>query len=111
LRLGLAVASGWKVFADNFGISLRGDGLSLAELDRCVRELRQPEWWSDRSNLAALLDRMPSYRVSKFQHLLPVEAQYEITAAMLLDLGAALRWLNERPGLSVGHFPAIEEVR
>lgn len=95
LRLGLTVATGWKVVADNFGLGVRGDGLSLKLLDQHRRALADPAWWLDRGNRAAVLDRLPSYRVSKFQHLLPVDAQQEIIGDMLLDVEGAIRWLRD----------------
>lgn len=98
LRLGLTVASGWKVVADNCGLGVRGDGLSSKLLGQYRRDLADPDWWRHRGNRAAIFDRLPGYRVSKFQHLLPAESQQEIVAMLLLDLEGTMGWLRRQEG-------------
>ncbi len=96
LRLALAILGDWKVVADNLGVSIRGVGLSVDALTKLLPTLADPTWWVDART--ELHERLPGYRVSKFQHLLPVEAQREIVAEMLLDVEGTRAWVAGRSG-------------
>lgn len=92
LRLALAHLGGWKVVADNYGVAVRGAGVTIGEVTALLPRLADAAWWRD--TRGELFERLPGYRVSKFQHLLPVEAQREIVADMLLDVEGTIDFVR-----------------
>lgn len=92
LRLALAVLGGWKVVADNFGVGIRGPGLSVDLVLELLPRLAEEAWWWEHRE--AIYERLPGYRVSKFQGLLPVEAQKELVAGMLMDEYRTRGWVG-----------------
>lgn len=84
----------WKVIPDNLALKIRGDDLSLSAALEAIEALRDPEFWEDDSLWQAVMADLPSYRLSKFQALMPPWMEREILATFLLDLSGAWRYLT-----------------
>ena len=84
----------WKVVPDNLSVKIRGDNLSLSEVLEAIEALRDPEFWEDEALWRAVMEGLPSYRLSKFQALMPPWMEREILATFLLDLSGAWRFLT-----------------
>ncbi len=87
LKYALDWKGGWKVVPDNFSLRIQGDGLSV----NAVRAVIDGVSWSDSETRRALLARVPEYRLSKFQRVLPDKWQVEMVGAYLLDFDGAGR--------------------
>jgi ATP-dependent helicase Lhr and Lhr-like helicase len=89
-----AVGGDWKVIPDNFLIKIRGDGMSRDRFDEAVAQLRELEFWENEKLWTEVAASLPSYRLSKFQALMPPWVEREVVASYLLDVGGAWRWLS-----------------
>ncbi|MEX1368787.1 MAG: DEAD/DEAH box helicase [Nannocystaceae bacterium] len=87
-------ASSWKVVPDNFGLTLRGDDVTSAAFHERLDELLEPQMWDDEALWRNVADSLPSYRLSKFQPLMPPWVTREVVASYLLDVAGAWRWLS-----------------
>ena len=89
-----AAGTPWTITTDNFGLSLRGEGLTLAALRQLIGKLDKPGFWDNDKLWQEVAESLPSYRLSKFQPLMPDWVEREMIAAYLLDVGGAQRWLS-----------------
>ena len=89
-----ATGATWTITTDNFGITLRGDDLSLATLRQFVHKISEPGFWENDKLWEEVAKSLPSYRLSKFQPLMPDWVEREMIAAYLLDVVGAQRWLG-----------------
>jgi len=103
-----AVDSSWKAVPDNFSISVRGENVGVLRLKTAIASLTDPEFWENEQLWRRVAASLPSYRLSKFQPLMPPWIEREILAHYLLDLAGAWRWLA---GAEPARAPAIELVR
>jgi ATP-dependent Lhr-like helicase len=94
LRHALAVLGPWKVVADNHVLRVRGDGIDQGAFRDAVARLREPELWDDERLWRTVFESLPSYRLSKFQSLMPAWVEREMLAEHLLDVEGARRWLS-----------------
>ncbi len=88
-----AVGGEWKVIPDNFLIKVRGEELDRKRFEAALDSLREPEFWENERLWHEVAESLPSYRLSKFQPLMPPWVQREMLAAYLLDVAGAWRWL------------------
>ncbi len=95
LRIGLRIQHGWKVAADNFRLKIEGDGVDVSTVESAVAAMREPAFWQDPANQAAILSQLPDYRLSKFQRALPARYSVEMVGDYLLDIPGTLRFLSE----------------
>lgn len=85
----------WKVIPDNFLLRLIGfDGTTRDFLSR-IAALREPEFWENETMWGNVAKGLPSFRISKFQPLMPPWVEREVIATYLLDLDATFRWLAD----------------
>jgi ATP-dependent Lhr-like helicase len=84
----------WKVAADNFSLKIQGDGVSFDSVGKVLTELRAPGFWEAEETRAKLRSKVPEYRLSKFQKVLPDRWQTEMVGAYLLDFEGAARVLG-----------------
>jgi ATP-dependent helicase Lhr and Lhr-like helicase len=77
---------GWQVSANNFQITLTGEHLTPTTLQKALKEVCQPAFWQSPETQAFLLERLPNYRFSKFQRVLPPDFALEVVQAHLLDI-------------------------
>jgi ATP-dependent Lhr-like helicase len=95
LRHGLAsLGPDWRIVTDNFLIRVKGDGLTLAGFQAAYEKLRQPEFWDSEGLWKQITATLPSYRLSKFQPLMPDWIEQEVIAEYLLDVSGAKKWLK-----------------
>jgi ATP-dependent Lhr-like helicase len=85
---------GWRVSTDNFSIRLRGDDLDGRRFHDAVNTLTKPGFWEDDLLWAGITESLPSYRLSKFQPLMPPWIEREVVARYLLDTDGAWRWIS-----------------
>lgn len=83
----------WKVIPDNFLIKVRGEHLNRQEFDEALAKLREPSFWENEQLWAEVAESLPSYRLSKFQPLMPPWVEREVVAGYLLDVKGAWGWL------------------
>lgn len=91
-----AVGGDWKVIPDNYLLKVRGEHLEERTFREAVDRMREPEFWEDERLWSQVAQALPSYRLSKFQALMPPWVQRELVACYLLDVGGAWRWLSQR---------------
>lgn len=91
-----ATGTRWKVIPDNFVIKVRGDGADARQFGEALAAVRDPALWENEKLWTQIASDLPSYRLSKFQPLLPPWAAREVVASYLLDIPATRRWLSAR---------------
>ncbi|USQ82560.1 DEAD/DEAH box helicase [Streptomyces phaeoluteigriseus] len=89
-----AVAGDWKVIPDNFLIKVRGEDIDGRRFRDALIKLAEPEFWENDRLWAEVAESLPSYRLSKFQPLMPPWVEREVVAGYLLDVAGAWRWLS-----------------
>jgi ATP-dependent helicase Lhr and Lhr-like helicase len=94
LRHALEALGTWKVVADNHAVRVRGEGLDQGAFREAVARLCELEVWDDESLWQTVLANLPSYRLSKFQPLMPPWVEREMLADHLLDVEGAWRWVS-----------------
>jgi ATP-dependent Lhr-like helicase len=94
LKYALEWKGGWRVVPDNFALKIEGAGLSFKELEAVADALRGAALWDDPEARRPLLARLPEYRLSKFQKVLPERLQVEMVGSYLLDFGGAREFLT-----------------
>ena len=92
-----ALGTSWKVVPDNFGLTIKGDDVTSVAFHERLDALLEPEPWSDETLWREVAETLPSYRLSKFQPLMPPWVQREVVASYLLDVRGAWRWLSGAP--------------
>lgn len=86
----------WKVMADNFQLRVAGDGVSHANVSEVIERLSEPGFWDAPETLRTVMSRLPEYRLSKFQRVLPEALSMEMVGRYLLDTEATTKWLAGR---------------
>lgn len=92
LKYALEWQGGWKVVPDNFSIKIQGDGVSFDTVGEVLDTLRNPSFWSSPETRQKLRAKVPEYRLSKFQRVLPDKWQVEMVGNYLLDFEGTARW-------------------
>jgi ATP-dependent Lhr-like helicase len=95
LKYAIEHAAGWRAVPDNFALRIEGDGLGFDAMDALLGKLRGDGFWGDAALRAALVARVPPYRLSKFQRALPDAAQVEMLGAYLLDFAGTGTFLRD----------------
>jgi len=98
-----ALGAAWKIVPDNFGLTIRGDDLTQHGFGELLDRLLDPEVWENEKLWRDVAEGLPSYRLSKFQPLMPPWIEREVVASYLLDVAGAWRWLS---GISTSAEPA-----
>jgi ATP-dependent Lhr-like helicase len=86
LKYGLECLWGWDVKADNFQITVTGEHLTAAMFEDAIMEVINPEFWQAKATQKYLLEKLPNYRFSKFQQVLPDRYALEMVQGYLLDI-------------------------
>lgn len=84
----------WKVIADNFLVKLRGEHLNQPEFEEALAKLRERSFWENEQLWTEVAESLPSYRLSKFQPLMPAWIEREVIAGYLLDVKGAWGWMG-----------------
>jgi ATP-dependent Lhr-like helicase len=93
LKYGLLVLTDWQVVCDNFALRVEGESASLGALSEAVRTLRAPGFWEQETVWERILEKLPNYRLSKFQRALPTACAQEMVANSLLDVPGTRAYL------------------
>ncbi|MBU6162247.1 MAG: DEAD/DEAH box helicase [Myxococcales bacterium] len=89
-----AINADWKVIPDNFLIKVRAENVGEREFTAALKKLADPQFWENESLWAEIASNLPSYRLSKFQPLMPPWVEREVMAGYLLDVEGARRWVS-----------------
>ena len=93
----------WKVVPDNFLVKVRGEDLIFGVSEKRFAS-SEIEFWENDKLWAGIAESLPSYRLSKFQPLMPPWVEREVVASYLLDVAGVWRWLSgsdrSLPGVS-----------
>lgn len=112
-----AIGGDWKVIPDNFLIKIRGETANRERFEAAVGRLRELEFWENDKLWSEVAESLPTYRLSKFQPLMPPWLEREVVASYLLDVGGAWRWISDsetgpaRLPHSIGQLTPEEERR
>jgi ATP-dependent helicase Lhr and Lhr-like helicase len=86
LKYGLECLWGWDVRADNFQITVTGEHLTKVAFESAIAAVINPEFWQTKETQKYLLEKLPNYRFSKFQQVLPDQFALEMVKGYLLDI-------------------------
>lgn len=86
----------WSVTPDNFMLRVRGPDLNVPSFRATMDRLHERDLWDDTELWGSVADSLPSYRLSKFQSVMPPWVEREVIARYLLDTETTWQWLNER---------------
>lgn len=95
-----ALRDDWKVTTDNLSLRVRGDAIDGRAFSQVLADLGREAFWQDKTLWEGIAASLPSYRLSKFQSLMPPWVEREVLASYLLDIDGAQRWLNRSVSLS-----------
>ena len=95
LKYGLQYGHDWKIVADNFRLKIEGDSVGPATLGLALKEMRTQAFWDAPALQRFILAELPEYRLSKFQQALPDQFALEMVRNYLLDIPAAVAFLQE----------------
>ncbi|MEJ2387647.1 MAG: hypothetical protein P8Y27_10215, partial [Chromatiaceae bacterium] len=88
-----ALRADWKITTDNFLIRARGEDVDGRAFADTLASLAKTDFWDDESVWKEVAEALPSYRLSKFQPLMPPWMAREVLARYLLDVDGAKAWL------------------
>ena len=88
-----ALRADWKITTDNFLIRARGEDVDGRTFADTLASLGKTDYWDDESVWKEVAEALPSYRLSKFQPLMPPWIEREVLARYLLDVDRAKAWL------------------
>jgi ATP-dependent Lhr-like helicase len=94
LKYGLQYGHDWKIVADNFRLKIEGNSVGPATIGLALEKMQTREFWDDPSVQGFILSELPEYRLSKFQQALPDLFALEMVRNYLLDIPAAVVYLQ-----------------
>jgi ATP-dependent helicase Lhr and Lhr-like helicase len=86
----------WTITPDNFMLRIRGPDLNVPTFRATLDRLQEPDLWEDNDRWSTIAASLPSYRLSKFQPLMPLWVEQEVIARYLLDTAGTWQWLQQR---------------
>jgi ATP-dependent Lhr-like helicase len=93
-----AIGRDWSITPDNYHLKVRGQSLDEHRFLSVLTELSHREFWENERLWEEVAHSLPSYRLSKFQPLMPTWVEREMLAAYLLDVPGAQRWASSANG-------------
>jgi len=90
-----ALGTEWKIVPDNYGLTIRGEGLTAHAFGAILDQIEDPEIWENEALWQNVAEMLPNYRLTKFQPLMPPWVEREVIAGHLLDVAGAWRWLSQ----------------
>ena len=85
LRYAINIEGGWTVRADNFKLEIKAGLAQRERIKQVLKTLISPSFWRDDRLLDKYMSRLPDYRLSKFQKVLPKAQSMEFIGSFLLD--------------------------
>ena len=111
LRYALAAIGGdWAITPDNYHVRVRGQSLDEQRFLAALQRLTQSDFWDDERLWTGIAHSLPSYRLSKFQPLMPDWVEREVLAAYLLDVAGAQTWASNAINDIVVNLPPYTET-
>lgn len=97
LRFALeAIGHDWKIVSDNFVLRVRGEHVQEQHFREALKRISDVAFWENDKLWSDIAASLPSYRLSKFQPLMPPWVEREVVASYLLDVAGAGAWLAAR---------------
>ena len=95
LRYALSsVDESWLVTPDNYAVAVRGNNLDDRAFQAAISQLGEQDLWDNEAFWDNVAGSLPSYRLSKFQPLMPPWIEREVVATYLLDIAGAWQWIS-----------------
>jgi len=101
LRYAINIEGGWTVRADNFKLEIKAGLAQRERIKQVLKTLISPSFWRDDRLLDKYMSRLPDYRLSKFQKVLPKAQSMEFIGSFLLDFPQTQTFLNQFRGQAV----------
>ncbi|MCB9479335.1 MAG: DEAD/DEAH box helicase [Deltaproteobacteria bacterium] len=98
LKYALEILGDWKVAADNFGIRIKHGGVTRDRINEIIRTMEREGFWDHPDVEKEIHQRLPEYRLSKFQVALPRSMATEVVGRYLLDFRGAKAFLERSMG-------------
>ena len=89
LKYAIKAMTDCRVVPENLLVRIRGASIRGPGFDDVLRQLAEPEVWTDAALWTAVRGSLPNYRLSRFQDVLPEPVQGEVIGAFLLDVPRA----------------------
>lgn len=93
LKYALSEHTGWKVIADNWHLRIEGKGVSKKAVEQAILDISVPAFWEDVDVWKRIVEKVPPYRLSKFQPALPPRFAQEMLGRYLLDIATTRRFV------------------
>ncbi|MFN3151818.1 DEAD/DEAH box helicase [Bremerella sp.] len=90
----------WTFIPDNYAVRIRGSSPTSAWLSDSMNRLGDSEFWESPAFIDFIRESLPSYRLSKFQPLMPPWVEQEVLGKHLLEFVGSKRLLNSSLGIS-----------
>ena len=88
----------WTIIADNFLVRVRGSDVAGRTFSEALGALGGPGFWGDEELWKEISGMLPTYRLSKFQSLMPPWVERETLSRFLLDIPGTKAWLDRSGG-------------
>ena len=95
LKYALEALGDWKVVPDNFSVKIRGISPGGRELHDAVTTLSHDSFWAD-DLWDRIRGKLPAYRLTKFEPVLPEWVSREVVATYLLDVESTSSFVKQR---------------
>jgi ATP-dependent Lhr-like helicase len=86
---------GWSATAENWMVKVQGPDVTDESISEVVKQMRADGFWEDPAVYRQLLERLPQFRLSKFQRAMPDAAVREMVGRVLVDVGRAKACLDQ----------------
>jgi ATP-dependent Lhr-like helicase len=96
LKYGIELQRDLKVVADNFHLKIEGTDLNFKNIENTISQMARLEFWKDKETQEQIFQKLPDYRLSKFQLALPDKYALEMIDSFLLDVKGVVKYLNGR---------------
>ena len=88
----------WMIVADNFLVRVHGPDVAGRTFSEALGALGSPGFWGDEKLWKEISGILPTYRLSKFQSLMPPWVERETLSRFLLDIPGTKEWLDRSAG-------------
>lgn len=93
LKYGLQFRHDWKIVTDNFRLKIEGDSVS-STIASAITQMSNDAFWNEPLTKRFICQKLPEYRLSKFQQALPESYYLEMISDYLLDIPGTVLFLH-----------------
>jgi ATP-dependent Lhr-like helicase len=93
LAAAIGYLRGWSATAENWLVKVQGPDITAEAMGAVIAQMRAEGFWDDPAVYRQLLERLPQFRLSKFQQVLPDAAVREMVGGALVDIGRVRSFL------------------